>query len=181
MFISCWTARSYLCLAGVHFLLNGKKRYGAYKTNKTWNPICAVLNIPCGIFAKCVLNLRESFQGVPPWISLKSTPFYLRMNGVGISYIENETSKGVTTFGLWVLVVWWRFTAMARQTVTIIHCRDRRPRRSVRTNNLIKTPQDRYHKKVTYVRRCSFLAKRQEVNQRSVPTAHIVLNNRKFN
>ena len=32
-----------------------------------------------------------------------STPFYLRMNGVGISYIENETSKGVTTFGLWVL------------------------------------------------------------------------------
>ena len=25
------------------------------------------------------------------------------MNGVGIMYIENETSKGVTTLGLWVL------------------------------------------------------------------------------
>ena len=32
-----------------------------------------------------------------------STPFHLRMNGVGILYIENETSKGVTTFGLWAL------------------------------------------------------------------------------
>ena len=31
------------------------------------------------------------------------TPFYQRMNGVGISYIENETSKGDTTFGLWAL------------------------------------------------------------------------------
>ena len=32
-----------------------------------------------------------------------STPFYLRMNGVGILRIKNETSKGDTTFGLWVL------------------------------------------------------------------------------
>ena len=45
---------------------------------------------------------KEALQG-SALASPNSIPFYPRMNGVGILYIENETSKGVTTFGLWVL------------------------------------------------------------------------------
>ena len=45
---------------------------------------------------------KEALQG-SALASPISTPFYLRMNGVGIMHIKNEMSKGVTTFGLWVL------------------------------------------------------------------------------